>query len=295
MASLFDGYLIVDWSANSTPKQGKDSIWWCHMAWDNESLIINDDNPSTRNIAINQIRDILREYVLSGKRILVGFDFAYAYPQGFARKLSDSEITSWWNVWQELSRRIEDDEDNQNNRFKVAAGINQALTGTAGPFWGCPESQCREFLSMRKPKKNHYSEFRIAEQGSSAHSVWKLAYPGAVGSQVLMGLPYLHKLRVDPVLQPSSSVWPFETGLKELKPEDLNEQRIIHAEIYPSLIPVYPGKNDIKDQHQVFALAKYFANLDYRQQLGPLFAGSRVLSEHERNIVEKEEGWILGI
>ena len=24
---LFDGYLIVDWSASSSPKRGKDSIW----------------------------------------------------------------------------------------------------------------------------------------------------------------------------------------------------------------------------------------------------------------------------
>ena len=39
-SQLFDGYLVVDWSANSTPKQGKDSIWWCHLAWNNDTLEI---------------------------------------------------------------------------------------------------------------------------------------------------------------------------------------------------------------------------------------------------------------
>jgi len=199
MKSLFDGYLIVDWSANSTPKRGKDSIWWCHLTWDDDSLVINGNNPSTRYLAFKQIREILHSYVLSGKRLLVGFDFAYAYPQGFAKRLSGSVDASWWNTWQKLSELIVDDTYNLNNRFSVAAGLNQMLTATTGPFWGCPESQCNDHLSKHKPKNNPFAEFRIAERICGAQSVWKLAYPGAVGSQVLMGIPYLHQLRVDPV------------------------------------------------------------------------------------------------
>ena len=294
---LFDGYLIVDWSANSTPKTGKDSIWWCHMAWEEGSLIVNDNNPSTRKLAFKQIKKILTEYACLGRSVLVGFDFAYGYPQNFARSITPAKEVSWHTVWHRLSKVIEDNDANQNNRFAVAANLNHSFSGQAGPFWGCPERHCTEFLSKRKPNQdaNLFSEFRIAEQGTSAHSVWKLAYPGAVGSQVLMGLPYLNALRNDPELQAVSSVWPFETGLKELEQNDLSQRRIIHAEIYPSLVKIPPQENGIKDQLQVNALAQHFADLDFQQQLGKLFAGKRQLNQSEKQIIENEEGWILGV
>lgn len=294
MQTLFDGYLIVDWSASSVPRQGKDSIWWCHLQWDEGTLIANDDNPATRQLAIKQIRDILYSYASSEKRLLVGFDFAYAYPRGFASELATSANACWQSVWQHLSRLIEDDNNNQNNRFIVAAGLNKALTGKASPFWGCPKGQRSQHLSMYKPRQDRFPEYRIVEQGTGAHSVWKLAYPGAVGSQVLTGLPYLYELRNDPGLQAFSRVWPFETGLRELKLCDLSEWRIIHAEVYPSLVTIAPKANEIKDQLQVYALAQYFAEFDYRGKLGPLFAGMHPINDTERDIVEQEEGWILG-
>lgn len=269
------------------------------MVWQAGSPVVADvQNPATRHEALQQIRTILLAYKHSGQRVLVGFDFAYAYPVGFARAITKDDASPWLAVWRYLHAHIQDDARNANNRFEVAANINQHITGAAAPFWGCPASQQCETLSMRKSTgelASCFPEFRLAEATNRTKSVWQLSYPGSVGSQVLMGLPYLYQLRTDPELESLSRVWPFETGLQPLGANDLREHRIIHAEVYPSLLKVSPTKYVIKDKHQVMALAEFFAELDQQQQLGELFAGGRMLSEQERQTVEREEGWILGV
>lgn len=299
MHSLFDAYLIVDWSANNAPKTGKDSIWWCHMAWKAGSPVVADvQNPATRLEAFQQIKSILLTYKDTGQRVLVGFDFAYGYPAGFAEAIAGDDSSSWFAVWRYLHAHIRDDARNANNRFEVAANINQLITGVAAPFWGCPAKQQRMTLSMRKPVgalATRFREFRLAEEGNSTKSVWQLSYPGAVGSQALMGIPYVYALRTNAELEAISCIWPFETGLKPLGTDDLHEHRIIHAEVYPSLVKVSAAEGEIKDKLQVMALAEYFAELDRQNQLGPLFAGGRALTEQQRQLVETEEGWILGV
>jgi precorrin-8X/cobalt-precorrin-8 methylmutase len=299
MGTLFTGYLIVDWSANKSPKTGKDSIWWCHLQWEAGTLVLADvQNPATRLAAIQQIKAILLRYKDSQQRLLLGMDFAYGYPRGLAANIAAGESPPWLAVWRYLSELIEDSPRNANNRFEVAAQMNRRLSGSAAPFWGCPESKQSRYLSMRKPKGEAgtlFSEFRLAEQGNPTHSVWKLCYPGAVGSQVLMGLPYLYHLRTDPELGRVSRVWPFETGLRPLQESDLTGTNILHAEIYPSLVAVSTKPGEIKDRLQVIALAEYFADLDYKNELGRLFAGRRHVAEEERQIIEREEGWILGV
>lgn len=296
---LFDGYLIVDWSANKTPKSGKDSIWWCHLTWDDDTLVVADiRNPPTRRVAHAEIHSVLNNYLVSKKRVLVGFDFAYGYPSGFSHAVNSNSEKPWISVWEYLSEIINDDENNLNNRFAVASLINHSITGSYGPFWGCPKQNESENLSMYKPKDEYtrrFNEYRIVEQGTAAHSVWKLCYPGAVGSQVLMGLPYVHALITDTELGKVSKVWPFETGLKELIEQELKGVHIVHAEIFPSLVPVSPKKGEVKDELQVMALAHHFADLDYHHQLSYLFSGKRSLTDDERQIVEQEEGWILGV
>jgi len=296
---LFDAYLMVDWSANSKPKTGKDSIWWCLVErQDNQCDIRSTSNPATREQATREIRQVLMEAVGSGQRILVGFDFAYGYPKGFAHHLGLAAQESWLGVWRELSSRIEDTDDNRNNRFNVAAALNKQISGVDAPFWGCPETRMSQHLSTRKPdwyKSSELQEFRMSESRVGAHSTWKLFYTGSVGSQVLLGLPRVYQLRTDPELEQVSCVWPFETGLKPLLKDILAEKRIVHAEIYPSLIKVRTGPGEVKDQLQVQTLALHFALLDKDGCLGELFAGDTQLSDEERHVVECEEGWILGV
>lgn len=299
MSPLFDGYLMVDWSANSCPKTGHDSIWWCHLVWESGSLVLEQvQNPSTRLQALAQIKAVLRGYAQSPRRVLVGFDFAYAYPAGFAEAIAPREAPRWLALWRYLAERISDDAANANNRFALAANLNQQLSRGAAPFWGCPRSQESEYLSMHKPKgglENLFPEFRLAEQGNGSHSVWKLSYPGAVGGQVLMGLPYAYALYTDPELAEVSKVWPFDTGLRTLQADDLADIHILHAEVYPSLVKVTPGPTEVKDQCQVMALAGHLAERDAQGRLGALFAGRRPLTPEQCEVVEREEGWILGV
>jgi precorrin-8X/cobalt-precorrin-8 methylmutase len=78
---IFDRYVIVDWSASSRPRVGKDSIWVCLVDADGHA---STENPPTRGKAEVMVRDALWRLVAEGERVLIGFDFPYGYPAGFA-------------------------------------------------------------------------------------------------------------------------------------------------------------------------------------------------------------------
>ena len=107
---LFDAYLIVDWSAHAKPKHGKDSIW---LAYHEHGTLL--ENPTTRLAARNRVAELLTDAVSRSRRVLVGFDFPYGYPAGFARALG-LPGEPWWVVWSELARLIDDRPNNANNR-----------------------------------------------------------------------------------------------------------------------------------------------------------------------------------
>ena len=88
-ASLFDRVVMVDWSANSTPKRGRDSIWI------GDSRSHEAVNPSTRSAAMALIRAVCAESI--DERVLIGFDFSFGYPAGFARALTGS--SAWSSLW----------------------------------------------------------------------------------------------------------------------------------------------------------------------------------------------------
>jgi hypothetical protein len=74
VSRAFDHYIMVDWSANSTPKTGKDSIWMCVGNHVGPSAA---ENKSTREQAVEWIFEVTRGCVESGGRVLVGFDFPF--------------------------------------------------------------------------------------------------------------------------------------------------------------------------------------------------------------------------
>lgn len=67
--ALFDRFIFVDWSANSTPKTGKDSIW---IAEASDGATIRLINPSTRNEATQSVLRSLQQAVDQKQRVLVG-------------------------------------------------------------------------------------------------------------------------------------------------------------------------------------------------------------------------------
>ena len=53
----FDAYIMVDWSAASAPKTGKDSVWWCLCAWLGGRLVVEaNENSPTRQLCFDVLR-----------------------------------------------------------------------------------------------------------------------------------------------------------------------------------------------------------------------------------------------
>ncbi len=290
---IFDRYIIVDWSASNRPRVGKDSVWVCVLGADGH---ISMHNPSTRGKAEVIVRDDLRRCVADGERVLVGFDFPYGYPAGFAAALG---LTGppWLALWQYLAARVHDDRDtNASNRFQVAAVINARLEHPA--FWGRPSSQLFDDLSARRDRVVYQlggeeaglAEWREVEailraSGHRPHSTWKLFGNGSVGSQALTGIPVVSRLRHDPAVGDASTVWPFEVTVPELR---AGRGAVIHVEIWPSLINVQAVTGQVRDQTRVICLARELRDRDRADALAGLFAAASTRAC-------SEEGWILGV
>ena len=295
---LFDAYVMVDWSVAGKPTRGKDSIWLCHARRVRGVLQrLQVENVATRHAARARLRALFAEERAAGGAMLAGFDFAFGYPDGLAARLRLAD-PPWRALWDLLTAEIEDAANNANNRFAVAARLNERISGGEGPFWGCPVGEARPCLAPRHHRRHAtlgLAERRLADTWlRGPQPVWKLAYTGSVGSQSLTGIPVLRALRDDPDLADGVRVWPFETGLRALSRTDVAGQ-IVLAEIYPSLFKVRPRRGEVKDRVQVRAVVRHFAALDDAGALGPLFAGDPTLHAAQRRVIEREESWILGV
>lgn len=289
---VFDAYVMVDWSAETRPKRGADSIWWTCVERGPHGLEERATaNPATRAEAEAQLADLLSDLAARGLTVLAGFDFNFGFPQGFAERIGAKD---WRGVWRRIATEMKDGADNANNRFATAAGLNRQISGRAAPFWGRPPAVDSPTLAATKGDTDGLPERRLTEQrASTTKAVWQLAYAGSVGGQTLTGIPHLDSLRRHPWLAEVTRVWPFETGLKPLS--KTSDWRIVLAEVYPGLLPVKPAAGEVKDHAQVAALARHYARLDDDGRLSPLFAGDPALNAAERAVVESEEGWILGV
>lgn len=299
----FDRFLIVDWSAKSSPspkKPSKDAIWVGEGSA--QSNRVTTTYFRTRLECVAFLSKRLRSNVKKGLKTFVGLDVIYGYPQGFAAALKLKDRPPWSAIWKLLAEMIEDDKSNRNNRYLVGAELNRRTKSSLGPFWGVPVGQSGIFLGSKKDfkypivtKRASLNEKRLVEQRCpSMQPTWKLAYNGSVGSQGLMGIPYLYQLRfVDSALAHHSKVWPFDTGFTPnplSEPEDL----ILHSEIWPSLIE-RPRKDAIPDREQVKMLVHYLKNRQSSGTLAELFARPAGLSLEEEKACVREEGWVLGV
>ncbi|KIT15506.1 molybdopterin-binding protein [Jannaschia aquimarina] len=270
----FDLVIAADWSSGEVAtgaRPRKDAIWVCARLWDEVHL----EYFPTRHAALRWIEDWLGQ----GHRTLLGFDFAYGWPAGFAERLTGQADAL--AVWDWLADRIEDGPDNANNRFDIAARINDAFPGV-GPLWGHPHGRSYPGLPARKSDRRDLDlgEHRVCEEvGSGAKSVFQLAYAGAVGGQSLVGQAALARLRA---AHPEIVAWPQQTGFV------VPEGRIVLVEIYPSLFDDVVEAHEIKDARQVLATASAFAAMP-----DDWFTAPAGLPDRDR--IAREEGWILGV
>lgn len=289
---LFQAYVMVDWSAASKPTTGPDSIWVGVLKRNVRfQMAFEAHNPPTRAEADKLLSNVLDDLRRKAERALVGFDFPLGFPRGTAAALK-LPGEPWRALMEFAAKEVKDKPDNTNNRFQVGAKMNRLMTGEAFPFWGAPARDEQTMLSAKRPREHGPSdlpELRFADEAAKgASSIWKLYYQGSVGGQALTGLPVVKRLRD----ARAARVWPFETGWKPLAPADVADLDAVLVEVYPSMFATKPSAGEVKDQAQVRGACVRFNALDEKGQLGALFGPSK---EHpRREVIEREEGWILG-
>ncbi|MBK8211315.1 MAG: cobalamin biosynthesis protein CbiG [Rhodospirillales bacterium] len=254
---------MVDWSAAAVPASGADSIWIA--ASERIDGVLPPPrlvNTPTRREAMAFLADQLADLVARDRTVLAGFDFAFGYPGGFARMLHGAGA-DWRAVWSELALRIRDGDDNSNNRFAVATALNEQISGKAFPFWGCPPQAAGPLLSTRKPAgfandgRDGLAELRLCDRAAGGpHPVWKLAYPGCVGSQTLMGIAHLHALRQHPWLNNAGARLAVRNRPAPLQRPASQDWRVLLAEIYPSIFDHAAVAHPVKDARQVQAVVE---------------------------------------
>jgi precorrin-8X/cobalt-precorrin-8 methylmutase len=289
--SAFDRYIAVDWSAANGPVTGKDSVWIGESVRTASGIELRPSrNPRTRSAAMAIIEDMLLDALSRGQRVMLGFDFVFGYPLGAAFALAGEP--GWQAIWRTLATLVEDDDSNRSNRFEVAARLNLGLGGLGHHYWGHPPGRSYVGLESTRPAGSYieFSENRIAEDWSRGpQPVWKLTGAGSVGSQSMLGIARLERLRRDPRFADAMAIWPFETGF-EL---DLSRPVTV-VEIYPSLLDHDPAVQP-RDRAQVEACVMRYAELDAAGILEDVLAAPAGLSDEDRAAVLREEGWIAGV
>ena len=294
MSRLFQAYVMVDWSAAAKPATGADSIWVGVLKRNVRfQMAFESHNPSTRAEAEALLERVLADLKRKSERALVGFDFPLGFPSGTAAALK-LKGAPWRANLDFVAHEVKDKPTNANNRFQVGAKMNRLMTGEAFPFWGAPAREEQTMLTAKRPREhgpNDLPEYRLAEKvAKTASSIWKLYYQGSVGGQALTGMPIARRLR--DTRGETARLWPFETGWKPLAASELAGIDAVFAEVYPSQFQVTPRAGEIKDEAQVRTVVERFNALDEKNQLAPLFGPAK--DDPRREIVEQEEGWILG-
>ena len=286
MSPRFDTVIVVDWSAaaSPTPPCPAENAVWIGAAGEAPRCF------RTRAEAIDWLGDRLAAEIAARRRTLVGFDFPFGYPRGFAAAATGR--AEGLAVWETLAGMVRDGPRNANNRFEVAAALNARLPGV-GPFWGRPRTLALADLPEggRARRGHGMAERRHVEaRVARAQPVWKLYTTGSVGGQALTGLAALHGLRLR---LGCAVVWPFETALAP------PTAPVALAEVYPSLlagrIAAARHADEPLDRAQVRVTAAALAALDRLGGLDGLFAAAADLGAAARADVAREEAWILGV
>ena len=298
---LFDDYVMVDWSAGSTARTGKDSIWIAHGSWHDDGLRLGEAvNVPTRHAAVHHLERTLDECVDTGRRVVVGFDFPFAYPAGLASLAPEvfGPGPSWEAIWRTLGQRVRDEPDNANNRWEVAKSLNRD-TGYR-LFWGCPAGHADQSLGARDKEiaglrerpdrlgRLRLTERRAQEASGVIQTVWKLAYAGSVGSQALLGIPWLQRLRDR--YGARLRVWPFEGTTSD--PTATGGALVTLAEVWPSMFPTDFSRHPVRDAAQVLQTVESCADADATGAMAAWLWPAAFVGD---GAVVAEEGWILGV
>jgi NTP pyrophosphatase (non-canonical NTP hydrolase) len=191
--------IAIDWSGVAAG--GHDTIW---MAEVRGGELTRLENGRSRT----QVVDHLIELAKHDPDIVVGLDFAFAFPRWFSESHAINSIEGLWQL--------------------VASEGETWLSKCPDPFWGRP--------GVSKPALE--SHFRETEAAVAEHmkaqpkSVFQIGGAGAVGTGSIRGMPELLRLR-----NAGFSIWPFDAP-----------RRPLVVEIYPRLLtgPIVKSNADAR-------------------------------------------------
>ncbi len=279
----FGSVACLDFSARSTPSPVRAAADACWFGVVGEEAAYE----RTRAGAWDRIAAWAGAATVEGPALL-GVDFALGFPAGTAAALGVGDRRG---VWMLLADEVVEGERNANNRFEVAAGLNKRVGNPTGPWWGCPTGTVLDHLGprmgfgwpVRAYSGHDLSRMRRTDLACpGVQEVWKLMGAGSVGSQTLLGIAGLERLRLrlrrDGI---HLRVWPFERHDAPAAGE------LWVAECWPGLVAdrwrsaVESGM--VRDAAQVAAWAEW--------------AGEEAAGLWDRPLPEEaaEEGWILGV
>lgn len=270
--SGFDSFAVVDWSSGNDTgaRPRKDAIWagLVQNGAEQEPVYLRN-----RERAATWIADLIKTERAARRRLMVGFDFPFGYPAGFAEVVTGRPDPL--SLWDHMAEAL-DDTPEQNNRFALAGALNARFPGT-GPFWfNATKSEIPHLPRRKHDRTRHHGlpeRRRVETLAKGSFTCWQMGGAGSVGGQVITGIATLSRLRA--MFPGEIAVWPFE-------PLD---RPVAFVEIWPSLLrgPVTEAGDPIKDRAQVRLLARALAKLP-RAHLEDMLA-----------VEAPEEGWILGL
>ena len=227
--------------------------------------------------------------------MLVGFDFAFGYPAGFASALGLALAKGAWKALHSyFAACVTDSPSNAHNRDVFADECNRKV-GAPGPFWGCTAGAITPSLTQQRigffqfPHHN-LEEWRetdlIARRQVTTQSVWKLNCGISVGGQTILGIKHLDDL----ARTVGGHRWPFEGWTTPTGPA------ILFAEIFPSLVRYPEWEHEYerrRDRTQAQSCLRRAAERDAAGMLKGDFAKPSGLDAATLARIEGEEGWIL--
>lgn len=267
----WDTVVVVDWASgnDSGPRPRADAIW---IGVVRDGVAETPLYQRNRQVAEESLAALIAEETAKDRRVLLGFDFPFGYPKGFAERVVGAPDPL--ALWDWFAGNLEDT-PTANNRFDLAARLNGMFPGV-GPFWFNGLKRDIPDLPLKGNDRQGHGmpERRAAETAApGAFALWQMGGAGAVGGQAMTGIAALSRLRAR--FRDQIAVWPFE-------PLD---KPVAFVEVWPSLIAdvIQPGQDEVKDAAQVRVLARAIAALQPETL------------EKMLTVDAPEEGWILGL
>ena len=206
--------IAVDWSGAKAGARSK--IWLAEVC---AGRLTRLEAGRDRDEVVEHLIEVAR----ADPDMVVGLDFAFAFPRRFAEKSGARSIQELWSL---VTEQGED-----------------WLHNCPPPFWGKPGKPRPDL-----PKHDHYrrTERQAAEmKGATPKSVFQIGGAGAVGTGSIRGMPCLAKLAAA-----GFSIWPFHEVRRRARSASAARRPPLVIEIYPRLLTGKVIKSDFEKRHK---------------------------------------------